>query len=298
MERARWFNGPAPEASMRDQISIVVGTDGSSHAADAVMWAAREAHRSGLPLRIVTVFQRWAGLRLGSDDVHSAQEEHARELLDEARDTVLTHFADLPVEAVLRSGEPVEELGRMSTDARLLVTGTRGRGGFTGMLLGSTSHSLTAHAAAPLVVVPGPPPPPTGSIVVGVDGSEEATRALDFAAEQAHGRQVPLVAVQVVAEPPWFGPTEVYGEWVQDVLAMAEEDLEANLAPIRQRFSHLEIHARVLRGHPADELRRAGDGAQLLVVGSHGRSIGRSVLVGSISHGVLHHASCPVAVLK
>ena len=282
---------------MTEQSCFVVGTDGSTHAANAVTWAAREARRVNLPLRIVTVVQRWAELRLEYSHVHTAQEDHARNLLDRARDTVLTDFPDLNVEAVLRTGEPVEELSQMSSDAHLLVTGTRGRGGFTGMLLGSTSHSLTARSAAPLVVVPGPLPPPTGPVVVGVDGSEEAKRALEFAAEQAHSRLVPLVAVQVVAEPPWFGPAEIYGDWLEDVLALSEEALAEDLDRIRQRYSDVEIHAQVRRGHPADELRRVSENAQLLAVGSHGRSIGRSVLVGSISHGVLHHASCPVAVL-
>lgn len=282
---------------MTEQTYIVVGTDGSTHAANAVTWAAHEAQRLGVPLRIVTVFERWAEMRPGSDDVHTVEEQHARGLLDQARDTVLTRFPDLQVETDLRSGEPEEELGRASADALLLVTGTRGRGGFTGMLLGSTSRSLTLRAVPPLVVVPGPLPPPAGPVVVGVDGSEEAKRALDFAAEQANQRGVPLVAVQVLAEPPWFGPAEVYGVWVEDVRTLTQEALDEELTPVRQRYPDLEIRTKVPRGHPAEELRRAADGAQLLVVGSRGRSVARSMLLGSISHGVLHHAPCPVAVL-
>jgi len=283
---------------MTAQNYIVVGTDGSTHAANAVTWAANEAQRVGRPLRIVSVFEQWAEMRPGIESVHTAQEQHAQGLLEQARDTVRARFPDLEVQTVLRSGHPVEQLGQMSADAELLVTGTRGRGGFTGMLLGSTSHSLTLRSVAPLVVVPGSLPPLAGPVVVGVDGSEEAGRALDFAAAQARSRKAPLIAVQVVAEPPWFGPAEVYGAWVEDILALTREALDEDLAPIRQEYPELKIQARTPRGHPAEELRRIADGAQLLVVGSRGRSMTRSVLLGSTSHGVLHHAPCPVAVLK
>ena len=166
------------------------------------------------------------------------------------------------------------------------------------MLLGSTSQALTTRSPVPLVVVPGPQAPAGARIVVGVDGSQESERALAFAVEQARSRGVELVAVQVLAEPQWFGPGEVYGPMVHEVIEVVEQAVEEQVAPIRAANPDVEVTAVVERGHPAEVLRRLGDGAQLLVVGSRGRSKSRSMLLGSISHGVLHHAPCPVAVLK
>lgn len=281
---------------MTDSSYIVVGTDGSAHAGNAVAWAAQEAQRRTTPLRIVSVFDEWTSVRPDSD-IHSEQERRAMAMLAETKESTLSRFPALQVETVLRIGDVVEELAEQARTARLLVTGTRGRGGFAGMLLGSTSQSLTTRSAAPLVVVPGPPPPAGARVVVGVDGSEESDRALRFAADHALARGVDLVAVQVLAQATWFGPGEVYGYMVEDMIDVTERAVEAQVAPIRAEHPDLELTTAVELGHPAEVLRRTGDGAQLLAVGSRGRSRARSMLLGSISHGVLHYAPCPVAVL-
>src|SRR5699024_2853507 len=157
---------------MTDRTYVVVGTDGSPHAANAVSWAADEARRRGSSLRIVTVFEKWAELHPRSTEVAADQEKHAEALLTEARATALTRQPELQVDTILRAGLVGEELAAEAEQAELLVTGTRGRGGFAGMLLGSTSRSLAVHSPVPLIAVPGPQAPPTAPIVVGVDGSE------------------------------------------------------------------------------------------------------------------------------
>ncbi|MGC0142265.1 universal stress protein [Pseudactinotalea sp. Z1732] len=275
---------------------IVVGTDGSPHAASAVTWAAGEAHRLGMPLRIVTVFEQWADVRPHDAEVHTEQEERAMGVLADAKKAAQAQHPDLEVEAVLRVGDAVEELTHQSIGAHLVVTGSRGRGGFAGMVLGSTSRSLTIASGAPLVIVP-EQGAGSGPVVVGVDGSEQSDRALAFAAAQAHSRGVALKPVRVVTEPPWFGPVETYGSWLEGIVVEAENDLEKQVGPIRTQYPDLQVHRTVMRGHPADALREAGKDASMLVVGSRGRSTARSMLLGSISHGVLHHAPCPVAVL-
>lgn len=283
---------------MTDRSYVVVGTDGSPHAANAVSWAADEAQRRQLPLRIVTVFEKWAETHPRSMEVHADQEKQAAALLTESRAAALARHPELQVDTILRAGEVSGALATEAQQAALLVTGTRGRGGFAGMLLGSTSLDLTAGSPVPLIVVPGAQAPSTGPIVVGVDGSEASDRALAFAVDQARSRQVGLVAVQVLTEPQWFSPGEVYGPMVHEVIDVVEKGLEEQLGPVRAEHPDLPLTSFVEPGHPAEVLRRASDGAQLLVVGSRGRSMSRSTLLGSISHGVLHHAPCPVAVLK
>lgn len=283
---------------MTDRSYVVVGTDGSAHAVNAVAWAADEAQRRQVPLRIVTVFEKWAEMRPHSQEVLTEQEKHAAAMLREAKESTLARHPQLEVETILRAGDVTEELAEEANNAAVLVTGSRGRGGFAGMLLGSTSQAMTIRSPVPLVVVPGPQAPASAKVVVGVDGSEESGRALAFAVDQARSRGVELLAVQVLAEPQWFGPGEVYGPMVHEVIDVVEQAVEEQVAPVRAEHPDLKITARVERGHPAEVLRRLGDGAQLLVVGSRGRSKSRSMLLGSISHGVLHHAPCPVVVLK
>ena len=282
---------------MTDSAYVVVGTDGSAHAGNAVVWAADEAQRRYLPLRIVSVFEEWTSTRPDAEGLRADQEQQATAMLAEAKESTLARYPALQVETVLRIGDVVEELAEQAKTARVLVTGTRGRGGFAGMLLGSTSQALTIRSAAPLVVVPGPPAPDNARIVVGVDGSEESDRALRFAADSALARGVDLVAVQAVPQPMAFGAGEVYGFMLDDILKEAEVAAEDQVAAVRTEHPDLELTTAVELGHPAEVLRRLGDGAQLLVVGSRGRSRARSMLLGSISHGVLHHAPCPVAVL-
>src|SRR5699024_6402395 len=134
-------------------------------------------------------------------EVHTEQEKQAAAMLSRAKTSARARHPELQVETILRTGDVTEELAKEANDAAVLVTGSRGRGGFAGMLLGSTSQAMTVRSPVPLVVVPGPQAPAGGRIVVGVDGSQESERALAFAVEQARSRGVELVAVQVLAEP-------------------------------------------------------------------------------------------------
>ncbi len=141
------------------QPRIVVGVDGSEDAARALNWAVREAARCGTTLEIVTTWEdpyRYWGERPPLGVVE--QEERgalsgARAVAEEAaaRARALAH--GLPVTTRVTEDDAASSLIEASRGAELLVVGTRGRGGFGGLLLGSVSQKCIGHAHCPVVVV-------------------------------------------------------------------------------------------------------------------------------------------------
>jgi nucleotide-binding universal stress UspA family protein len=135
---------------------VVVGVDGSEQARVAVLEAAEEALRMGAPLRVLCAVPQYSG-SLAWVPAPLDREALFRDIqvqLDAGVAWIKHHFPGLKVESQLADGSPVEVLVEASRGAELLVLGTRGRGGFTGMLLGSTSDGVLHHAKGPVMVVP------------------------------------------------------------------------------------------------------------------------------------------------
>ena len=140
---------------------IVVGVDGSGGSAQALEWAMKEAAARRTALTVLTVHQVAAGHWTGTPLVYPedrAQQEKARAAAEGAVAKIAADLGDaapaqVHVHAV--SGLAARELIKASADADLLVVGSRGAGGFTGLLMGSVSTQVVNHAACPVVVVPG-----------------------------------------------------------------------------------------------------------------------------------------------
>lgn len=135
---------------------VVVGADGSDQARVAVLVAAEQAQRLGYPLRVVcavppyTGSLAWVPAPLDRETLFA----DIRASLDAGKDWLQSHFPELRIETKLVDGPPVEVLVDITKHAELLVLGTRGRGGFAGMMLGSTSDGVLHHARGPVMVVP------------------------------------------------------------------------------------------------------------------------------------------------
>ena len=188
----------------------------------------------------------------------------------------------------------------------MLVVGSRGLGGFTGLLLGSTGIQLATHSVCPVVVVRPPDDAATagaeaGRVVVGVDGSPASEAAVAFAFEQAAWRGVGLTAVMAWDMAYLDVPGRV-GSIPEGVLTAGQEAAQASLgeslAGWREPYPDIDVRARTDMGNAARVLLDASPGACLLVMGSRGRGGFGSLLLGSVSHAVLHHAHCPVAVVR
>ncbi|WP_028280501.1 universal stress protein [Arthrobacter sp. H5] len=146
---------PCPPADQVEKV-VVVGVDGSEQARMASIAAAEQALSMGLPLRVVcslppfTGSLAWVPAPLDRDALHS----DIMVQLKAGMAWLQSHFPALDISVELLDGPPVEVLIESSRKAELVVLGTRGRGGFAGMLLGSTSQGVLHHAKGPVLVVP------------------------------------------------------------------------------------------------------------------------------------------------
>ncbi len=281
---------------------ILVGYDGSDDATVALNWALDEAGRSGRPVRLAYVFEwltvaGWIGPGVAPgiwpDETARRQVE---DLVRKAAADAAAERPGLTVQGEVFDGPPTLVLQERSAEAGMLVLGSRGHGGFGGLLTGSTAVSVSAHAHCPVVVVRDGQKATSGPVVVGLDGSQASLRALGFAIERAAQRDVPLRVLRAW-EPPgerWVPP----GFDPEQATATERASAEADLAQWRETFPDVPVEVEVTPGNPAALLVRASQAAQLVVVGSRGRGGLRGMLLGSVSQQLIHHAHCPVAVVR
>ncbi|MBC3195025.1 universal stress protein [Pseudonocardia sp. C8] len=285
---------------MSGDAAVIVGVDGSGPATEAVRWAAREAARRAAPLRLVGVLD-WAAFRplaRLADLEHRDRErlhEHVSGFVTADADEARAVAPDVPVSQVVRSGSVREVLLAEAETAQLLVVGSRGHGGFSGLLAGSTSRAICALSPCPVVVVRGEGEH-DGPVVAAFDGSPPARAALAFAAAAAASRDATLHVVRA-----WTHDTAE--AWIMDMVpwdqveAEVDAELQAAVQPWRARYPELRIETELVHAHPIPALVRAARGARLLVTGSRGRGAIAGLLLGSVSQSVLHDAECPVAIV-
>ncbi|AEB43738.1 MULTISPECIES: universal stress protein [Micromonospora] len=284
---------------------ILVGYDGSPDAAAALEWALAQAGRDGRPVRLAYIFEwltvaGWVGPGMTPG---MWPDEQARQQVEElvrkaAADAAAAH-PDLTVSGEVLDGPPALVLEECSTEAGLVVLGSRGHGGFTGLLAGSTAVSVTAHAHCPVVVVRRDTASTAraGHVAVGVDGSEQSLLALGFAIEQAALRRVPLHVLR--AWQPGRDQWNLTGEQAREAaLAAQRTELDEPLRRWQATFPDVEVSVETAAAAPAGLLIDASRNAQLIVVGTRGRGGLRGMLLGSVSQQLIQHAHCPVAVVR
>lgn len=269
---------------------ILAGYDGSPGSEHALAWAAREARSRGT---VLTVCHAWApgfaALPSGAPvDLarHSGEQVIADGLL-----YAKNVMGPEKVRPLMISGPATAMLCERSHDADVVVVGSRGRGGIAGMLLGSVSWQVAAHAHGPVVVVRGhwrsAGDYASGPVVVGADGSPASDAALRFGLEEAALRGAPLLAVCALAD----APGSLGGN------RKLQDDVEQAITRRGKEHPEVAILRQVAQGGARTALLAAAHDAQLLVVGSRGRGGIKGMLLGSVSQALLHHAPCPVAVV-
>ncbi|MGY0234230.1 universal stress protein [Longispora urticae] len=286
---------------------VVVGVDGSDLALSAVDWAADAAALRGRTLRIVHA-SIWPQMRLPDGPVPASQiltglRAQAEEFMTAAVARAQSRRPELTVDSQIIEGAPGPVLLRESGTAAMIVLGHRGLGGFTGLLVGSVGVQLAAHATCPVIVVRPhtlPPGPAAGTVVVGVDGSEESGAAVEFAFTEASLNGIGLTAVHAFRFPQSSEPGDMLPlVYDADILAEEEQRLFAEaLSGWQERFPDVKVHHHQVRARAGKALVEESAGAHLVVVGSRGRGGFTGLLLGSVSQAVLHHADCPVAVVR
>lgn len=262
---------------------VVVGVDGSSSALRAARWAAARAAERGVGLRLVHAFE--LPVRPSSEEV---TDPSVRELLHRQGTTWLasTRAAagkvapGLSIEAVSADASAAALLIEESASASLVVLGSRGLGGLTGLVIGSTAAAVACHGHCPMVVLRGEIRA-GGSVVVGVDGTTSDS-AVAFAFAEAELRGAELVAVHSSED----GPVDEACRTLADRLAGWE-----------QKYPGVHVTRVVAHDKPPSALLAHATSAQLVVVGTRGRGGFRGLVLGSTSQHLLHDSPCPVAVV-
>jgi nucleotide-binding universal stress UspA family protein len=285
----------------RGRRPVVAGVDGSDSAMNAVRWAALEARRRDTSLRLVAACA-WPEHHFGSEvmgiDYRKVMVRVAREQLADAARAAVEAAAEVPVEQQVVISYPIPVLVAESRLAELVVVGSRGLGGISGLVIGSVAVGLAQQADSPVVVVRGNDRAVADSslpVVVGVDGSPLSQAALGFAFEAASRRQVKLAAV--LATGIRAGVRLISHRDDPQVLDHGERALDEQLAGWSEKFPTVPVLRVVSRLRPVEELLTKAASAQLVVVGSRGRGPFTG-LIGSVSHALLLRSQCPVAVVR
>ena len=288
---------------------VVVGVDGSADSRRATGYAAGEAARRHLPLRLVHGLQpptmysagTFVAVEIG------AVVADVRAMLLENATKVHARYPSLKVTTAVIAGYPAAVLVGVSRAASLVVVGSRGFGGLRGMLAGSTGAQVAAHAHAPVIVVRPPaaedaqlPPDPGTGVLVGVDGSTGSAAALDFAFAEAgaHGSQ--LTAVYAWDSPPTTNLGPITRRHYDPVEAQEEADrmLSEALAGWQEKYPGVRVTRRAVHSlNPLATLVAQSREAALVVVGARGRGGFAGLRLGSVSDGLVRHAHRPVAVV-
>jgi nucleotide-binding universal stress UspA family protein len=280
---------------MLDAKAIVAGYDGSTEAAEAVSWAARQARLRSLALHVVhssmwPLLTRHLGPVPGVSN--SGLERSAESILEEGLNLANAAIPGLTVEGTLLHGLPAQQLAGVSGRQEMVVVGTRGLGGFLGLLVGSVSLELAATASCPVAVIRSDLHP-GGPVVVAVDEAGSPA-ALQDACTLASASQARLAVVHIRHIPAG------YLRYRADVEAesAAREVLRAAVQSANSLAPAVEIEEVLLTDASIPHaILNASQGAAMLVVGTKGHGLFRET-IGSVAHAVLHHSHGPVLVSR
>jgi nucleotide-binding universal stress UspA family protein len=286
--------------------TIVIGYDRSPSSDRALAQAGREAAwRDDGAVTVVNAFH-WvpvaAPMAYVPMDVETSLKDAADEVAGAGVAWLRERYPGMTVEPAVIAGPAAEALVEASRDADLLVLGNRGRGGFTGMLLGSVSMRALTLASCPTLVVRGKPREPLDAVVLALDVEDPSDEVIDFAFTEAALREARLRVVNVW-DLSWTG---VDAPGADDDLVRAKkhamEDiraaLERRLNPWHARHPDVRLAVEVADGTPSAVLTSLTEAADLIVAGAHRRGDGHlGMRPGPIVHTLLHHADCPVAVV-
>ncbi len=282
-------------------MNIAVGVDESDGAGEALRWALREADARDAVLTAVLVWG-WLDQHHLDPGQPFDPEYHEADALAALEQIVAKHLPEgVPDGIRLRVVSEFAGPGlvQAAADADLLVVGARGMGGFKGLLLGSVSQHCLHHAPCPVALVKYEDTPSTTieRIVVGLDGSATARRALSWAVEagRAHGARVEVVHAW---HPSYVSPMDAYVISGTDIIEEgAGRFLDDTLATVDSSGLPAPVEGTFVLATPGHAILDAAEHAELIVVGSRRQSAAGCLFLGSTSLQVVHHAPCPVVVV-
>ncbi|MCF2536120.1 universal stress protein [Streptomyces sp. FB2] len=286
------------------QQAITVGLDGSPESLAAARWAADEAEKRKLTLRLLHAWPMLAPepARLPSE---VDQNYWAKRLVHTARAELQAHHPDLTVVGNLVADDAQQALLQAASESEMIVLGSRGLEAVESYFLGDVSMPVVARAERPVVLVrAGAPeaaeasPAPARRVVVALKLSGSSEDLLDFAFHSAAARGFPLLAVHGRSVPlharlPWGTDHEITEEMTRD----ARDALRQALRPWHEKYPQVDVAESIRLANPAKVLVQAAEDAALLVVGRRAHRHGLAPHLGPVAQAAIHHGRCPVAVV-
>ncbi|MFI9228155.1 universal stress protein [Streptomyces rimosus] len=284
---------------------VIVGFDGSDPAVRALDHATDEAARRGTALEIICGWP-WGKHPLPdygvTDDTGQLLYSSARRMMDTATERVRARAAQVAVSETLTTESAARALLRCGRDAALTVVGTRGHGGFAGLLLGSVSLRVAAHCTTPLMVVRGDQGADEHHrVLIGV-ASDADTDALHFAFREARRRGCALRVLHA-----WQSPAAPHGshaasyhlsrDELEQLRKGAETVSQHAVAPLRETYPDVDVHPDTVCLGAGKALVEASRNADVAVLAAHRRPRHIGLQLGPVTHAMLHHAHCPVVLV-
>ncbi|MDR7330508.1 universal stress protein [Corynebacterium guangdongense] len=288
---------------------VVVAVDGSPASNNAVRWAANTANKRGIDLQLAASYTMpqflYAEGMVPPQELFDDLQAETMEKIEAARALAHEVAPEIRIGHTVAEGSPIDMLLEMSPNVTMIVMGSRGLGGLSGMVMGSVSAAVVSHAKCPVVVVREDNPvnetTKYGPIVVGVDGSDISQKATEYAFAEADARGAELVAVHtwmdMQVQSSLSGLTAAQQQW-EEIEAEQVAMLSDRLQPLVAQYPNVQVKKVIARDRPVRALSEQADGAQLLVVGSHGRGGFKGMLIGSTSRALLQSAPCPMMVVR
>lgn len=288
-------------------MELVVGVDGSGSSLQAVDWAADEAARRRAALRLVHAsghehHERTESTEATRNAGRGTARSPAERLIASAVERAQKRAPQVSAEGAVVDADAVEALLAEDRRAWAIVIGSHGHGTLAGLLLGSVGLAVSARAHCPVVVVRGAAANIQGAnrrITLGVGDSPKEADVARFALGEAEVRGCELHAVRA-----WRAPAHEmqYHPLLAGAphLALEEQASEALTAAVGLSLpedSPATLHREIVEGAAGKVLVDAAATSDLLVVGATRRREHGGLQLGRVSHAVLHHASCPVAVV-
>jgi nucleotide-binding universal stress UspA family protein len=290
---------------------ILLATDGSEDAERALATAVNLAKSTDSELHVATVAPGYPSYDVRILEVAEELRRQAQNILDD-QVSKIEQAGGKTAQTHLRMAErqrgiehhPSDEIVRLTEEigAGLIVMGSRGRGGVRRALMGGVSDSVVRHAHCHVMVVRGEAIVFPAKILLATDGSEEAELAAKVAAELAARTSSELHVTSVAGEYPLYELPDYparFEQVLREQRRASSEVLDEQVKRVEEAgVTVKEAHLR--EGGAQEEIIVLGDelGADLVVVGSRGLGGIRRALMGSVSVSVVHHAHCPVLVVR
>jgi nucleotide-binding universal stress UspA family protein len=286
-------------AAASTEQTVVVGVDGSDGALGAAQWAADLAAKWALPLTLLHAVPR---LEWHFSTTPAPPLDTTSDVLAVAQAAVQSHNPDLAVHAVSVKDSVAAALTQASAAARLLVVGS---GATDHRALGGHVVRITHRAQCPVAVWRQPVAKRTGKplpVVVGIDESDDSSRALAAAFDVAGALHAPLSVVHMweIGAAVGLGYSQGLMDWrLLDVLqSQQRRKMDELVAPFLKDYENAHVNKVFQDISPSKGLTELSQEAQLVVVGSHGNGKLADAALGSVSQNLVHHAECPVLVVR